>query len=51
MTMHDNSRSRPGGAKSRLTVNFSEEMTCCGSKNGIFFNFSNFFEIFIFYLV
>jgi hypothetical protein len=34
MTTPENSRSRPGGADSRFFPRlFSEEMTCCGSKN------------------
>jgi hypothetical protein len=33
MTTPKNSRSRPGGADSCFPHLFSEEMTCCGSKN------------------
>jgi hypothetical protein len=37
MTVHENSRSRPGGADSPLfSLMFSEEMTCCGSKNDFY---------------
>jgi hypothetical protein len=37
MTAHENSRSRPGGAESPFfSLTFSEEMTCCGSKNNFY---------------
>jgi hypothetical protein len=37
MTAHENSRSRPGGAESPFfSLTFSEEMTCCGSKNDFY---------------